>query len=144
MEEQPVGPAPDAEDAATAGATAAGQAVAPADPAAVQAQRLVRRSWVMLPLVLISLLAAILFALLMSAFAGVDPIDPLRDQGFAGWAVFIVSNLVLWPLPAYFGVWFAARAARLGSARAITPLIANGFVIAVVWSLSLLSILAEL
>ena len=133
MEEQPLSPAPDAEEP-----------VPPLDPATERAQRLVRRSWFMLPLVLISLGAAILFALMMSAIADVDPIDPLRDQGLAGWLVFAVSNLILWPLPSYFGVWFALQAARLGSSRATIPMMANAFVVAVIWALSLIAILAEL
>jgi hypothetical protein len=47
-------------------------------------------------------------------------------------------------LPSYFGVWFALQAARLGSSRATIPMMANAFVVAVIWALSLIAILAVL
>ena len=111
-------------------------------PEELQARRLVRLSWWMLPLLVISTLVAVAFAVLVSWAADFDPIDPLGDQGVLGWVVFIVANLVLWPLPSYLGVRFALQARRLG-ANAFVPLVAHCFVLAVIWSLALLSILSE-
>ncbi len=112
-------------------------------PEALRARRLVRTSWLMLPLLLVSTVAAVLFAVLVGAFTDVDAIDPLADQGVLGWLVFIVSNLVLWPLPSYFGLRFALQAQRLGGS-AFVPLAAHGFVLAVIWALALIAVLREL
>lgn len=111
-------------------------------PQEVQARRYLRRAWLMLPMLLVSTVAAVLYAVIISAIANIDPIDPLAEQGPLGWIVFIGANLVLWPLPSYFGLRFALEARRLG-ANAFVPLIAHGFVLAVIWALALLSVLSE-
>jgi ABC-type uncharacterized transport system fused permease/ATPase subunit len=114
----------------------------PQSPEAEQGSRYVRRAWLMLPLLLVSMLAAVAYAVIISSLAGIDPIDPLAEQGLLGWVVFIGANLVLWPLPSYFGIKFALQARQLG-ANAFVPLVAHCFIVAVIWSLALLEVISE-
>lgn len=108
-----------------------------------RASRLVQLAWLMLPLLLISTVLAVVFAVVVSSIAGIDPVDPLADQGILGWVVFVGANMLLWPLPSYFGLRFALGARELG-ADAIIPLIAHSFVIAIIWLLALFGIIREI
>ncbi len=114
------------------------------DPDSGPARRLVLLSWLMVPLLALSLVLAVLLAALVLGQFGITAAQPLYEQGGVGWLVFIVANLVVWPLPSYLGIGFGIRASRLGEAgRARWPIAVHAVVIGIIWLLSLAAVVRE-
>jgi hypothetical protein len=107
-----------------------------------KADRLVRLSWWMLPLLVVSLVAAAIVGMILLFGAGLEGSEPLSEQGAIGWLALILANLVILPLPAYVGLWFGVKARRTGAAaKATMPIVAHSVVIAAVWLFTIVAML---
>ena len=71
------------------------------------ARRWTRTSWLMLPLLVPSGVLAFVAAVVLLGTADLEGSEPMSEQGLVGWLA-VLLGLVIWPLPAYFGVWLNA------------------------------------
>jgi len=104
--------------------------VAPRAPPPPAVHRLVRWSWAMLPLLLVSFVLAYGAGALFMHALDVPETGLLSTAGVAGWlAALVVVAVGVAPLMA--GVLLARRALRLGAGRAaLVPLFVNGLLLA--------------
>ncbi|MDH4158928.1 MAG: hypothetical protein OEV62_01570 [Actinomycetota bacterium] len=106
--------------------------------------RLLWSSWLMVPLVLLSMVFTFVVSAVLLGLANLEGSEPMSEQGLVGWAQVLLA-MVLGPLPAYFGVWFGSRAHRLGEgASAVAAVAANALVIAGIWLLIVVTTLNQL
>ncbi len=98
----------------------------------------------MLPLLVPSGVLAFVAAVVLLGTANLEGSEPMSEQGLVGWLA-VLLGLVIWPLPAYFGVWFGTRGIRRGQGyAAIIATALNAAAIAGIWLLSIVTTVNQL
>jgi hypothetical protein len=103
--------------------------------------RWVMWSWLMLPMLLVSTVAAVVFEVWVLSTAGLEGSEPMSEQGLTGVVAIAVGNLIIWAMPAYVGIWLGRRASAAGAPNAAWPMRINALAVAGIWLLSLYALL---